>query len=186
MKDSLVHIFLLSLFLITFVCCNQQIKWEDDRLCKTPANDSILEDMINRCKRRELQFSRPEVDTSIFFVSFNVFNHNDTDKVWVMGDFSNPVFLHDSAQWGMDNYLGCFKRRNTFCFFYKCVLSSQKNVKESTRVVSFLLKDWRLRTPYDNPEFFPKDISGTIRDPYIFEYMVDSIGSLSLLRKGHW
>ena len=170
---------------ISFSCCIQHEKWEDDRLCITPANDKVLEELIECSKKQVLRNVHPDIDTSIFFVSFNVFSQNDTDKVWVMGDFSNPIFMHDSAQWGMNNFLGYFKRRDTFCFFYKCIFSNQIK-KESPRVSSFLLKDWRLRDSSENPEFFPKDISGTIQDPYIFEYMIDSIGNYTLLRKGYW
>lgn len=181
-----IYIIVLYFLLISFASCNQQIKWDDDRLCDTPANDIVLEELIDCSKKFDMQYIWPDMDTSIFFVSFIVFNQNDTDKVWVMGDFSNPVFLHDSVQYGMDNFLGCFKRENTYCFFYKYVFSRQTNIKESSRVASYFLKDWRLRTPSDNPEFYPKDISGTIRDPFIFEYMVDTLGNCTLLRKGRW
>lgn len=32
--------------------------------------------------------------------------------------------------------------------------------------------DNRLRSHLENPGFYPEDISGTIRDPYVFVYMI--------------
>ena len=183
MKNS-VRLICLYFFIISFIGCNQSMHATDDRLCDAPRNEVTLEDLIDCCKKHELRNIYPGMDTTLFFVSFNIFSQNDTNKLWVMGDFANPIFLHDCSH--MDNFLGCFKIRDTYCFFYKCLYSNLMDVREAPSISSFFLEDWHLRTPSENPEFFPVDISGTIRDPYVFEYQIDSIGNYSLLRKGHW
>lgn len=131
-----VYILPLYFFLIFLECCNNPRSWEDDRLCETPENEVVLEELIDCCKAHELKAIRSGLDTSLFFVSFIVFNQNDTNKVWVMDDFSNPVFLHDSMLWGINNFFGFFKKNNSYCFFYKYVFSNQTDIKEAPRVSS--------------------------------------------------
>lgn len=183
---SLMIIFFSLCF---FGCTPKETKWKDDRMCQAPFMDSILEKMILDSKNRSDMNRNPEYDTTVYYITFNFFKINESERVWAMGSYQSPFIFHDSINFGANKFVGYFKRKNMYCFVYETLFDSLPRycgqMKQSELSKRFIA-DWRLRNPRENPNFFRKDISDLIQDPYTFEYEIDSIGNVSLIRKGHW
>ena len=165
----------------------------DERLSENL--DTMLGDMVSNCKDESLRnlrllYSDDDIDTSCYYMTLNLYTKNDTVKIEAMGEYNYPIICHDSLNWGMGHFIGHFKRENVNWLLYECLyndLPNRKIEQPCPQLVSIFHKNWKIqKNPIEHPEFFQRDISETIRDPYIFEYMIDSIGKISLLRKGRW
>lgn len=182
-------ILFLCVLVFSFSSCSisSTKEWNDDRLVESP-KDSLLKELIIKCKTYSDLNRNPEFDSTVYYVTFDFYVDNDTDKICTMGGYGSPIVFHDSTGFGQNNFVGYFKYEQTYCFIYQNSFDTHSsgisdNIK---KFVLTFLEDWRLRTPSDNPEFFIKDLSGWNIDPYMFEYSIDSIGNVQLLRKGHW
>lgn len=192
MKRLLYFLFLLfSAVVLYLTSCEYfaQRGYQDDRLIDNPYNDSILVKLISNCKQYSDRRRNPYFDSTIYYVTFNFFSQNDTDKVWVMGNYQTPFTWHDIAGNGeKDHFLCYFKRDSTYCFFYRELFDSFHNINFSENLDSLttkMLRDWNQHSEKDNPDFFP-DFGLSTMDPYMFEYVIDSSGNFTLSRKGYW
>ncbi len=181
--------FVAALISIVFngSCINRETTYSDDRICKHPYLDCILEVMISDCKHRSDLNRNPEFDTTAYYVTFDFFSMNDTDKVWVMGKYEEPFIFHDKKGFNVNHYIGYFKRNNVYCYIYESTFASQFQGKmKKSPITNVLIRDWALKNHPENPKFIPDCMIDLTQDPYIFEYMIDTLGNCTLLRKGHW
>lgn len=185
MKLLFYLIIIVSLFSV-FASCNRNEK--DDRLVNSPFGEKSLDEMIYICKQQSDLQRNPYFDTTSYYVTFVFSSINDTNIVQVMGMYEGAFVFHDSLGWNKDKFLGFFKNGKYYCLFYQNLFNKHTSTDDSYKfpIANKFLQDWRLRKPSENPEIFVKDISALSQDPYIFEYMVDTIGNISLIRKGHW
>lgn len=172
---------LFTLLYLISICCfsNCTSSFKDDRLVSVPCQDSILEEMIQKCKA--FTYSRginPEIDTTMYYVTFIFGSINDSVIVQAMGSFSDPFIFHDKS-FQYCRFQGYFLRKNTYCFFYE-----SRNNKNHISAVDQLIEGWRKRDPSENEDFFPDDIGN--QDPVSFEYYVDSVGKYHYLRRVRW
>ena len=191
----LLEIIMEKYFLLVFCCvflfsCNIGNKeMQDDRLVEVPFNDSILGNLVDACQKYSDRNRNPYFDSIVYYVTFNFFTKNDSDKVWVMGCYGEPYVFHDISGDGKDKFIGYFKRQSVFCFFYKHLFEQSNDTSLSTNLQSYIdksIKDWKFRREKENIDWFPVHWYNANIDPYMFEYSIDSIGNVQLLKKGHW
>ena len=190
-KKTIVRIIISVFVSVQFVCCNVENKEgrQDDRLVDVPYNDSIMGVLIKTCLEYSDRNRNPEFDTTVYYVTFNFFTKNDTDKVWVMGNYNSPFVFHDISGNGCDKFIGYYKRNSVYCFIYKHLFEQSNGNILSENLQSYIgksMRDWKRRNEKDNIDLFPEHWYDAIQDPYMFEYQIDSLGNYTLLRKGHW
>lgn len=168
-------------------CTNKEQTYLDDRLCDHPCMDILWEIMISDCKHRSDLNRNPEFDTTVYYVTFNFFSMNDTNKVWVMGRYEEPFICHDKKGFNGNHYIGYFKRKNVYCYIYESLFDSlhQGKMKQSP-IINVFLRDWSVKKQLENSEFIPDYMGDVIQDPFMFEYMIDSLGNCTLVKKGYW
>lgn len=145
--------------------------------------DSILEKMIVECKNERMRHYREQWDTSRFYVTFDFFTKNDTDIVWVMGNYNDPIVFHDKKH-NLEKFIGCFAKDNSYCLFYNCLFTTQEEGKcnhFSAQVCNAIQFEDRSHTPF----LFPEDLDGRTIDPYMLEYAIVDHQCI-LLRHGYW
>lgn len=160
-----------------FSNCSSSV--EDDRLVPVPSQDSILEEMIQKCK--DFTYSRPinpYFDTTIYYVTFIFHTFNDSVTVDAMGAFDSPYIFHDKeSQYSL--FRGYFLRENTYCFFYETL-----NHENHISAIDKLMDGWRKRDPEENMELFPDLVAD--QDPVSFCYYIDSVGKYHFIRRVRW
>lgn len=184
MKSILV----LCVFLCISSLSNYGCRWygyDDDRTMDPPPQDSVIEQLTSTCKKRSDLRRDPDQNSTyynLYYMTFVYFKSKDTTRVIVMCKYGTPFVFHD--RWGGEEYFsGYFKRNNTFCFFYNNLFHPTSEIQQIDALNS-ILKGWKLRSPSQNPEFFPQELGE--QDPYIFEYVIDSMGNYSFVRAGYW
>ncbi len=179
---SCVFLYISSMMNCSFCHCNG---YDDDRIMEIPPQDSIIERLTSTCIKRSDLRRDPDQDSTYYdnyFMTFVFLKSNDTTKVIVMGRYNTPFVLHDRCR-GKKNFAGFFKRNKTYCFFYNNLYQSASDNKPIDALNS-ILKGWRLRSPSENPDFFPLEL-GEI-DPFVYEYVIDSLGNYVFIKSGYW
>lgn len=145
--------------------------------------DSILEKMIVDCKNECMKHYREQWDTSHFYVTFDFFTSNDTDKVWVMGDYEVPLVFHDKKI-NSEKFIGYFTKGISHCFIYNNLFVLPEGGK-SNQFSSQISNTLQFLDPSQTPNLLPEDLDERTIDPYMFEYAIIAHQCI-LLRKGHW
>lgn len=179
----------IPIIIIALLGCSvgHEERQNDSSFDDTPIQVAVLENIVNSSRSRCKNRIESDIDTTTFYASLNFYSKRDTDKVWVTGSFHSPFFFHDSLHLGMDHFKGVLKNKTDYYLIYECLFDNHEGYEEvgKSRVLPKLLNKWKLKSPLENPEYYPKDMSGTYIDPFVFEYMIDSIGNSTLLWKGH-
>lgn len=162
---------LISMALGEGCCAN---KAQDDRLAIVPSQDSILNEIIQKCKEHSDRNVNPYWDTTTYYVTICFKTRNDSTTLDAMGSYNNPFILHDSIC-DYSHFCGYFLRNQTYCFFYESRLS-----EKHSSALDRLMGGWRIRDQNENPEFFPNIIPE--QDPVVFEYLIDSVGKYYYMR----
>lgn len=182
--SHICNVLISVLFVLVFWGCSNKVVLEDDRIVDRPLQDSILEEMILECKHSVNRFFPNVSDTNRFYVTFELHTRNDSNIIWVMGDYKIPMVLHDSLC-HTQSFIGYFKRKNDFCFVYNNLYWNE-TANANPIFISNLLNGWRMRISEHDSTLFANRTVYEPADPLIVEFSIDSIGDCKLLRKGRW
>ena len=151
----------------------------DDRLVEKPYQDSLLNDMILRCKRQSDYSRNPYRDTTLYYVALMFYTANDTARVLAMGEYY-PIIFSLPIEECSEHFWGYFRRKNVVFFLYEW-----HNSERTPSAISYMTKDWHIKDHFDGTEIFDLEELGNY-DPYVFEYTLDSIGNGEFVSRHRW